>query len=362
MFDSIEDRMQEILMLGTLFGGFIWIMLASQLFSPGVSEIIGPAGYFVIIFIGIFGVEVVVKEIVNSYPYIRMIVRPNNDEYDLFLLKGGKEENLGAGWHAAPLKLRYPIEMEEYGKLSRIKIKYKKTWSDRIRFQQGQAFWRGFLVGHPQTETIITYQTPKATTEVDHGEMIPVFTMHNASKDFYGKSDPVLMDIDIDNSAIKTVEQLTERYTTLQQKFENLRDLYSSVDSQSQEWHQRAITAEEIVNQQRIEQRSLLSSMTGVKDLAVSLMLGVIHACGSIEEGMKQLRSDKETPFLNKYVVIIVVSALVLLYLGLNPGVTQGFSIYMSNPINSLILLGIVIAAVVGIYFIFIRRGAKPKI
>jgi len=355
LVDFIENRMQDFLMIFTLFGSFLWLMLVGELLSPEVANILGPAGYFAIIFAGIFGTEIVVREIVNSYPYIRMIVRPTNEEYDLYVLKGGKEQRLGGGWHAAQLTLRFAEEMEGYGKVDELKLRYYKKWSDRIRFMRGQAFWRGFMVAHPQTETIIAYQTPKASTSIDHGKMIPTFTIHNASRDFYSMSDPILENAEF-AEVPSTDEGLREQYSKLLINYKNLKAVYDEANSRSQESHQKFIAAEDIVEQQRTEQRGLLSAKTGAKDIAVGMFLGFLHATSSIEEGLKQLRGPKEVPFLNKYIVTLILVIAGFVFLTFNPAFASGFASWMGNPINQLFLFGIGVLAVVAIYLI-IRKG-----
>lgn len=361
MVDFIENRMQDFLMIGTLFGSFLWLMVIGQLVSPEIASILGPVGYFGIIFLGIFGTELVVREIVNSYPYIRMIDRPTNEEYDLYILRGGKEENLGGNWHAAPLTLRFPIEMKGYGKVDELKLRYYKKWSDRIRFMRGMSFWKGFMVAHPQTETIITYQTPKASTSVDHGKMIPLFTLHNASRDFYSMSDPVLMNGKDGFSKVPVQKGLLgQQYTKILTSYKNLKTLYNEADSQRQEWHQRAIAAEEIVEQQRIEQRGLLSAKNSTKDMAVGIFLSFLHAANDLEEGLKMLRGPRQIPFLNKYIVALILGLSGFIFLSLNPAFATGFATWMSNPFNQLFLFGLAVVMMVAIYFVYIkRRGSK---
>lgn len=355
--------MQDFLMIGTLFSSFLWLMVIGQLVSPEVAGILGPVGYFAIIFFGIFGTELVVREIVNSYPYIRMIVRPTNEEHDLFLLKGGKEEKLGGGWHAATLTLRFPVEIEGYEKVDELKLRYYKKWSDRIRFMRGLCYWKGFMVSHPQTETIITYQTPGASTSLDHGKMIPVYTLHNASRDFYSMSDPVLMGKPTDLEVIPANKgKLVEKYQKLLTSHKNLRARFNESESKQQEWHQRTIAAEDIVEQQRVEQRGLLSAKTGTTERATSLFLGLIHACGSIEEGFRQLKGPREIPFLNKYIVMLILGLSGFVFLSLNPAFATGFAKWMSNPINQLFLFGLAVVIVIAIYFVFVKRRGKEKL
>jgi len=340
MSDWLEARLQDFLMFSVLLGSFVWLIAASKLIPPPYGEIAGQAGYFIIIFLGIFGIEVAVREYVNSYPYIRALIRPNNEWIHLFLMPPGTTRKIGSNQYATTLDLRFPITLPGYEKVKRIELHHTGPWAKRIKFRRGYATWNGFIIRHPQTEIIEVFQSEKSTTMLDHGEPVPIFLLHSASQDYYREH----------------LAASSEADACLARNLEELKAQLAEAERQKLEWHQRAISAEEIIEQQKSEIRGLLEAKSNMKDLAYEYMLTIYQACHSIDKALAMLRGPRFAGWINKYVVALILGILAIAYVWYNPQFGSALYTWLSNPMNQLFVIAFAGIIALVIYYVSRRR------
>lgn len=337
--EFVEARMQDALMIGVLVASFAWLILIGAVL-PEYSGVLGPVGYFAIIFGGLFGTEILVREYVNSYPYMRLLVRPDNQWLHAFLKPPGATRRTGADTYATTLDLRFPIKFNGHT-VKRIELHHKGRWSERIKFRRGTCVWSGFSVPHPQTEIAEVYRVPKASVMVDRSEIVPVFILKSASQDYYRPSqfsvEPVI-----------TGEDMITRLETLEAQL-------AESERQKSEWHQRAIAAEEIIEQQKSEIRGLMAAKSGLKELAYEYMLTIYQATGSIEKAMKRLKGASISTEIAKYVMITVLGVAVIGLLWANPGIITA----LAN--NAIFLVIAVIIAAVAVMIYTQNTGRRKK-
>lgn len=331
--EFVEARMQDTLMILVLVASFAWLIVIGAVL-PEYSGILGPVGYFAIIFGGLFGTEILVREYVNSYPYIRMLVRPENAWLHAFLKPPGATRRTGPNTYATTLDLRFPIKFNGQ-MVKRIELHHQGRWSERIKFRRGNCVWSGFTVPHPQTEIVEVYRAPKATVMVDRSEMVPVFVLKSASQDYYR---PAQLDVE----QVLTGEDLITRVGTLEAQL-------AEAERQKSEWHQRAIAAEEIVEQQKSEIKGLMETKSGLKELAYEYMLTIYQACGSIEKALQKLKGTVMSKEIVKYIALTIVALAIIAFLWANPSIVSELA---SNALLLIVVLVVAIAAV----FLMVRR------
>ncbi len=337
--DLVEARMQDAMMMAILMISFAWLVIIGAVL-PEYAGVVGPIGYFAIIFGGLFGTEIAIREYVNSYPYLKILSRPDNDWLHAFLSPPGSTRQIGPNRYTTTLDLRFPIKLEEFGTVKRIELHHDGKWSERIKFRRGMCVWSGFSVPHPQTEIIEVFQVPKASAMMDHGEPVPVFVLKSASMDYYygrpSSGTPVAYDVKVDRERMRTLEeQLAE------------------ADRQSSEWHMRAIAAEEVIDQQKAEIKGLLEAKTGMKDLAYEYLLTIYQAMGSIERALMHVKGTTWNKALVKYVAMTVLGLAVVGLVWANPEILTALAS------NVLVLLAIiVVAGAVTVYAL--KRKNRP--
>lgn len=355
ILSSVKDRTQDILIIGVLFGSFAWIMLASKLFSPEVAAWFGPVGYFVIIFLGIFGTSIVVRELVNSYPYIEMLTRPSNSKHDLFIEPSDKatDMKIGPNCYAATLPLKFEVEFEGYGKCKKVVLHHPKDWGKTFLFRPGVAFWNGMPVSHPQTETIVVKQVPKASLSKSYGESVPVFFLVDSSK--YHSEYGLLNEYTDDD--IKNVTGSEEKVKDLIHLLSSTRSMLYEAERQKNEWHTIAISLGEAIDQKEAELDGLREGKIAFKESVKMEVLEIMNVVTSIKDAPKYMRGSKTSMswLLNKYTVALVVAGLAFVFMSLNPSISVGLGVWFSNPINQIVVIVFVILIIVGLY-VYKRR------
>jgi len=189
-------------------------------------------------------------------------------------------------------------------------------------------------VPHPQTEILEVYQVPKATAMLSQSEFVPIFILKSASQDYYRPAQLSVEPIFSEGDLITRVETLESQL--------------AEAERQKTEWHQRAIAAEEIVEQQKSEIRGLMETKSGLKELAYEYMLTVYQACGSIEKALQKLRGTTIGKEIVKYIALTVIALAAIGLVWANP---QIIDMLASN-----VLLLMVVLIVGAVIFLTVRR------
>lgn len=336
----VQDKMQDTLMVGVMVLSFVWL-IGIQSVLPQYAGVLGPVGYLMIIFFGIFGVNLIVREHVNSFPYIDIHVRPSNDHYHAFLEPPGDTRKIAPNQYVTTLNLRFPIDFEG-DMVDRIELHHTGRWSDRIRFNRGYCVYGGLSVPHPQTEEIEVSIMPKTSSMIDHDTVVPIFILRSASLDYYKTGE-------LDVEELHTSDDLKNRIKTLTAQ---LAEAYRRIA----EWHQRAVSAEEKIDQQKAEIRGLMSAKSGLRELAYEYMLTIYQACGSIEKALAHLKGQTLTDKMLKYAMITIIGVAALGWMWYNPDAVTTLAA------NTLFLVTLLIVAIVGGIVFFYMRGRKSGI
>ena len=355
MVDWLEARASELLMFVWPFLAFAWTaIIAPLLFPPDMANAVGAAGYFLIILGGLLGTDIAIREMVNKYPYLEVIVRPENKRLHLFIA-GATARKRGENLYSAKLNLAFPVKFADYGKIKEVVLNFHGKWSERIHFRPGYCNYFGYRVKHPQTELIEVYQVRRASTELDHGEPIPVFFLHSASQDCLHPKIAVPASVIVNPKANPALSlEMLEEIEELKNENEELRKENVELRRKAEEWMQKALTYEEVVEQQKVSISGLLDAKTGIKEHALAMVLGLWQACGSFDQMLKQLGHGRFRFTFNKYMAIVILGALLILYLWFNPQIVSSFMYWLSQPIGAFIAL---IIAVVAISILWRKKG-----
>jgi hypothetical protein len=358
---EFEEHAEDILMLAIIFGGFGILFLSDFIFPPAYAKPLGGALFFFIVITGTMGIDLYAREVANPYPYIEMIVRPYNKKLHLFIEQDqsyGRLIDKERDFHELHLKLAFPVNYLDYGKVREVVIHHQGKWSERVRFRPGTAVWRGLRISHPMTEVIEVVQIEGASTSIDHGEPIPIFFLRSGSKDVdYYKTMTRSMPYIPANLKRMTDGGFSSdaKIMELQAQINDLQAKNIALQREVMEWRQRALEYEEVSAQKTAEIRGLLAAKGGIKDAALEYLLTIYEAAGRIERAIKMLRGERGFRF-DKWIALTILGLATIAYFYFNPQAGTTLYYWLSNPLNALIFAAIVIFTVSAIVY-YGRRG-----
>lgn len=319
------------------------IMIVSNLLLPKtMAPIIGIASFPLIILV-IWFQDVAIRDRINKYPHLLMLVRPHKHQYHLYI-KGGKTREVAPNIFSTTLDLQFPTEIEDYKQtVNQIKINHAGHWNTRVSFSPSKclAQYFGQLVDHPQSEIIEVHQEPfQGRVSINQGEFVPTFILDLASKDrFVGNG--------------KLVIETASSYPICQEGCKKIVEMNRELieyKSQAAIFHEDSASSGEIIDQKNVETRSLLNAKTGGVDYAIELLLSLYRSCGTIDKTIKELKG-KRFRFENWMLIPITVFAG-FIYFSLKPKAADQFSHWISMPGNQLFLIAIVVALVATVYYV----------
>jgi hypothetical protein len=323
----LESRLEDIIVLGSLLGSMTAMMLSTQLLPPPYGFYVGATLYFAVAVLGILLPPLYVQVAVSRYPYLQLVVRPENTVLHCFVEKDQSlSRRIGEDLYEARIALAYPVRYGEYGRVKTIAILHRGRWSERVYLRPGQAYFQGLRVPHPQTEIVEVAQS-RMTASIDHGEPIPVFWMLLASKD-RGPASPMQA------QRVET-QELLDRLRLLEEENAKLR-------REAVEWQQRALAYEDVIAQQRAETAGLLDAKAGIKEHAYETFLGLLNAFGRFDKAVEALKGRRQGFAFTKWTAVTVISLAVIAYLWMNPQAAAQLYIWLSNPVNAVLVLALV--------------------
>lgn len=338
MTEIFEERFEDFLMLGLIFGSFLSLMLCTTYVPSPYGQWLGTFLYLFIILGGVMFSDVYARYVSSQFPYLEIIVRPTNKRLHVFIDKDETlDRKIGENTYVLQLKTATPVRYEDYGKVKNIIIHHTGRLTEKLYFRPGWCTWRGLRTRHPQTEILEVMQVPNASTSIDHGEAYPVFYLLHGSKDA-GQRTPVLV-------ASRNPADLD-----MHQKMAELETELAKARRDAVEWQQRALAAEEIIGQQRAETAGLLEAKTGIKEHALELMLGFRQATASFDRAIETLRGRRPFTF-TKWVALTIICIASIVFLWANPQIVQEMSLWFREPLNTLLVLVVVIVVVAGLFY-----------
>jgi len=336
---------------------FVWFFLAFLVLQATVAALPDPWGkrigailYFAVMIGGLFLQDIILREIISKYPYIKAVVRPYNEVVHLYI-KGFPQpgKKVWGKGYATELALAFGVKFKKipgfHDKIRRVVITHHDEWNNRIRFQPGKAVFAGIQLDHPQVEVVELYPVESGQIAIDRAESIPVFHLHSASQDYYRETEQ------------KAIEG---RPAHVEVSIEMLRRLQSEVVEAKRKaafWQQQALAYEAVIEQQKAEERGIIKSQGEVERLSVEHLLTIYQAQGSIQKALKAMQGSRFQVGLSKLVVSLILGILAILYLWANPDVAQSLVQGVFSPVGLLVI----VVLVVGAYYLYNRRAVAAR-
>ena len=295
-----------------------------------------------LIFVVIWFQSVAIRDRINKFPHLLMVVRPQKKQYHLYL-KSGKSREIAPNIFSTTLDIQFPTDIEDLKDVSQIKVNHAGHWNSRVAFSPSKSLaqYFGQWVDHPQSEIIEVHQEPfQGRVSLNKGEFIPTFVLDLASKDrFVGNG--------------KLMVSSANNFPECQVGCEKIVELNREVieyKSQAAIFHEDSANSGEIIDQKNVETQSLINAKTGGVDYAIEMLLSLYRSCGTIDKTIKELKG-KSFRFETWMLIPLTVFAG-LIYFMFNPEATDQLSIWISETGNQVFLIVLVVALVATFYYL----------
>lgn len=341
-----------------IFGVYGWMIFSDVLFV-GQRELMlmNKIVSMVALISTLFITEAICQVAASKYFAIKAIIRPKEQVHYFFVIRSGitsKEHPKAPNFFTTELPLGVKIKIDRFGKIpiSKIILKHDYDAEKRLIPSQGKVAFKGNVVSHNSMCTVVLYEYPEAGTDIDHARPIPTYYLANAPGDYYlGPIGQSLHNVGGNPNLGDGVRAYVQR---LEGQILVLKSALAEKTRQSSYWHQFAIEVEGANKHIQEELSGLLKNppnfMKGVVRYSQSLWMSI--------QDIRQLAKPSMFGFLKPWMMWVLVPAIVLLYLGLQPQIVEGIGEFMASGNNQLFIIIIVGFVVVGIYyFAKSRRG-----
>lgn len=332
-----------------IFGVYIWMIFSDVIFA-GMREaiLVNKIVSMIALIASLFVVEAICQVAASKYFAIKAIIRPSEKVFYFFINRSG----ITSGSHpktpnffTTELPLGVKVKMSRFGKIPIPKVifKHEFDFDKRMIPSQGKVSYKGNIVQHNSMCTVILYEYPEASTDIDHAEPIPTFYLANAPGDYYlGNVGTSLSNIvSGGNQKVNDyIQRLTLENTQLKQAL-------TEKTRQSSYWHTLSIEIEGA-------NKHLQEELSGLLKTAPNFMRGVVRYAQSYVmaiDDIKQLARTGRFSFLKSWMIYPLLLGLVLMFLGLQPKILQGIGDFMANPTNQLFFIVISLFAVIVFYY-----------
>jgi len=344
-----EEWFSNLIIIGLMVLGFALLQACAMLIPEPYGRYVGSALFLAVTIGGIFFATFYAQIKASPYPYLELIVRPDNKKLHCFVEKDlSYQRHLGNGFYESHLKLAVPVKFKDYGKVKEIILLHRGRLSERVNLRPGTAVWYGLFISHPATDIVEVVQAKTATTTIDHGEPVPVFYLVMGGRSKYSEvPTPLLKVANVadggDAPSAEVIEALRARVQELEMENAKLR-------RDALEYQQRALALEEINVQKTAETAGLLEAKVGIKEHAYEVFLGLYNAFGRFDKALEALKGRRFGLTFGKWMAITIIALAFIGLLWARPDIAHAFAVWLSNPLNALIfVIALVVIAVIAL-------------
>jgi len=330
-----------------------YMYLIDKLFPHGhpYRDFFGLLGMFLIFaYYGMF--EIGIRFAVQKYPFIRMIVRPENRVFYLYIARSDKARGelaietrkVGENIYSSKLNLAYPIDYFEFGKTKKIAIVHTKLWEERVKTTPGRAVFWGYGVPHPHTATIVCYRIEESPFDIEYGEPIPTLYLREAPGDYKfiarAMTDEAESEVEGDLESISSTKPNPILIENLKERIRELTIALAEKERRASYWHRRAIQSEELLTQLRSEMEGYKKAKSEVPLIAREMMLRLLYIHKTIEGAIKEVTYSTARSFIfSKWMALTVIAAGFFAYLYVHPKIVDRFLDWLILPQNQIVFL-----------------------
>lgn len=233
--------------------------------------------------------------------------------------------------------LKFPVPIKDLGKISKFVIQHDAEWTNRVDFRPGKqnAKFKGELIDHPNSDTVICYETGIINMELS--EPVPTWLLKHAGKDYW-----------VDRS----LHQMSDKC----QNCETLEREKNDLVRQNREYAQKNIELIQVVEHLKDIIRGLQRYGTKVIHSVWMLFNEMRSRQMGIANALKSMGGWKMVIPIGLALVAICVVTTGAVFLA-RPDIFTGIGESLSNPIVAIpIILGI-IAIILFVSYLIRRRS-----
>ncbi|NVM21648.1 MAG: hypothetical protein HWN68_07705 [Desulfobacterales bacterium] len=331
-----------------IFGVYFWMILSGVVFPEQrtlqmASNTVSMIGMFLFLFLK----EAYVQVVASKYDYYRCVVRPLNKILHLFAKKGGFNSVASVNnpnFYTTTLPLGVKLKVKPYGEVEKVVLKHEYPFEKRVITAFGKCSYKGNIVDHRGTATLIVYEFPEASSDVDHAEPVPTYYLKDAPGDFMiGPISPSLPAISGNPNANVIIQKLKRRLLVANQAL-------AEKTRQASYWHQFAIQLEGALRHTKEELSGLLRNAPDFKKGVIRYAQSYVTAIDDIRQLAKM--GSPWRMLLKPWMGLVVIAALGMIFLSTRPDILQGMGKFINNPSNQIWVLLIAVIMVGGVYYL----------
>jgi hypothetical protein len=243
----------------------------------------------------ILGTEYVYRITASKFLYVRLIVRPWNIILHCFVTEPSdgihsrlinETENI----YETPLTLGENLRSKRYPSVRQIVLKHDMSWEKRFIAMPGKAQFRGYSVDHSRTATMTVWTPKEGPTIIDHLEVIPIFVVAEAPRDYYIEPKPFLVTSQAETGTELQVAESGTELAKLRTENASLKSRMIELERYGFTQHRLLIRIEGEFKQIKNEFRGALSRTRDVSKLVLEELLTVLSAHTEIEDAVNEYR------------------------------------------------------------------------
>ena len=352
MIDFAENRDLFI-----MFGILGWMMIGDVMVFPNnpqagqINRVISYVAMIGFIFIW----EALCTFEASKYFALKVIVRPSEKTLNWFVKRNAQtSQPTKDAPHMITTELPLGVKYKDklFGQIDTVVLKHEYSAESRLIPSQGKINYKGTVIDHNSMCTIVVYELPESSFEIDHGQPIPTYYLANAPGDY--NIGPInMMMLPIGNPRPLTPNQTTQY---LIQENRNLKIALAEERRKASKWHTRSIQTESAVKGVTEEINGLLKNPIKFLVAVIQYVQSYISAGHEIDQLAKQGSFWKRIP---SWIMYLGAFGILLAFFGANPQIQQGFGQWVSVGTNQLFLLLIVAMILIVVYYLFHRRSGK---
>ncbi|MCW1309120.1 MAG: hypothetical protein QXP04_00330 [Candidatus Nanoarchaeia archaeon] len=180
-FDFENQMFVMALWIGILYTYFI---ICSSFLPPDLAKYALFGGLGIILF-GLWFQELASYKAVAKYKHLYAIIRGKNENYRTHLYIDATDTRLldyDNRIYRTEMKAGIPFKIRGIGKVKTIYVYHKLPLGQRLRFGPGLAYYKGTVVEHSQSDSIVLWEMPDVIIKSNF-EVVPQFWLVEGGND-----------------------------------------------------------------------------------------------------------------------------------------------------------------------------------
>lgn len=345
-----------------IFGIYAWMIVSDIIFVgqpiivPGMSKIASMVAMFAFL----FGMEWYSQVQASKYLHVKAIIRSAfslNKTKHFFVNREAIAKDvpdpLQAGWKVTELPLGVKVKLDGYGEgIEKVRFQHLGRFYERMIPTKGKCNYKGNIVDHNSSATVVLYDYVEGGVDVDHNVPIPTFVLKEAPGDFGVQPLPTLTV----GAQSKVVKALLTWIRRAQPYILRLEAAVRKQSTSKSGWHISAIKEE---GKSRSTQEELEGVLKDRRHFDKAVAEYAQARAKSIEDIRQLTKGASFMGRLPKWIVYPIILGMALVFIAAQPNMQQGFGEWISTGNNQWFVIGIFALLAIILYYLYRRKTSK---